>query len=425
MKYNRFFAKISFPLLVCAGWMLASCAKGPELRVSTNYMVIDSFPDSLFIDISANVHWTVTIKQTDNWLRVTPMEGKGNQTITVIVFENEKWTERTASIAISGEEVPADTIRIVQTAAFDVAEAIVDENFRTYCLGEFDKSPKDGKLSLKEAKGVDKISARGLNISSLAGIEYFTGLLDLDCSGNNIKSINLNKNKEIRKLDCSNNPIDQMDVSALAKLTVLYIVDAKLQNIDVSANTELEILNISNNQISSLDVSNNPKLGELSCNVNNLSSLDLKKNTILAILYCTDNKLNSLDVSSNKKLERLWCNNNLLSNLDVTSNTALQILSCSKNSIKSLNLNNNTALIQLLCESCQLDKLDVSKNLNLTDLRCTSNRLAGYIDVRNNKLLKYLYLQNNPLLTEIWVWQGFNTTNANYQKDATANYVFY
>jgi hypothetical protein len=422
MKFNRFFAKLSL-LLACVGWILSSCTKGPELYVSSNYLTIDPYPDTLTFDISANIHWTISIIQTEKWLTVNPVEGKGNHTITLIASENEKFTERTAFIAISGDEAKTDTIKIIQTGALDVVDVIEDAIFRKYCLDEFDNFPKDGKLSLKETKNAIKINVNGLKISSLAGIEYFTNITELLCSSNHIKSLDISKNKDLKKLDCSFNPINDLDVSELTKLLELFIDNAEFQTINVSKNVKLYWLSVSHNQLTSLDLDNNTDLEILECNENNLNNLGLSKNIKLTGLFCIANELKTIDLNMNKALVNLWCNNNQINRLELSQNTALQRLSCAKNSLTDLSLSNQTALIQLLCDNNQLQSLNVSKNTKLEDLRCTGNRLTGKIDVSNNRLLAYLYLQDNPLLNEILVWQGFNEANANYHKDATAKYT--
>ena len=415
MKYSLFLVKITLAL-ACAGWILSSCEKNPEMSFSSRNVILDASDESQAIDISANVSWTATVSPAVEWLNIRPTQGKGNITITLAPTENEAYTDRTVFVVFSGDGGKTDSIRVIQTAAIDVAEVIEDEIFRQYCLGVFDNSPKDGKLSLKETKNAVKINVRGSNITSLAGIEHFTNITELNCSGNDIESIELGKNKELKKLDCSYNPIGRINVGELVKLTELFVDATELQTIDVSNNTKLYWLSVSNNQLSSIDLGNNTELEVLECNVNHLANLDLRKNTKLSFLYCNDNQLSTLELSSNKALERIWCNNNLLANLDVTQNTALQRLSCAKNSIASLNLSNNTQLIQLMCDQNRLTTLNLTNNLKLTDLRCTSNLLTNEIDISKNYLLEFLYLQNNPNLKLFWVWSSFETDKAKYKE---------
>jgi hypothetical protein len=76
-------------------------------------------------------------------------------------------------------------------------------------------------------------------------------------------------------------------------------------------------LNCSNNQLSSLDVSQNTALIALWCYNNQLTSLDVSQNTALYALACAGNQLTSLDVSQNTDLTWLMCYSNPLTNLNI------------------------------------------------------------------------------------------------------------
>ena len=426
MKANCFFTKISL-LFACICLILMSCEDSPEISVSSRNIVFDAFPtEGQTLDISTSVEWTVTIKQDDDkWLTIDPLQGKGGGTITLTAAENPAFDERSALIAISGDGVRTDTVKVTQMAGVNVAEAIKDEAFREYCLMHFDKSPKDGKISLKEVINTIELKIKRLNIYSLDGIEYFSKLRILDCSENLINSIDVGKNQELRILDCSYNPIAHIDVSKNVKLTELIIYSADLENIDVSKNTALTLLAVSNNPIGNIDVSNNKELEGLECNENGLSSLDLKNNTKLLTLRCGSNNLNSLDVSKNTLLLDLWCNNNPFSSIDLSHNTNLQSFSCANGNFESLDLSNNLKLTQLLCNSNRFTTLDISRNTQLVEFKCARNNLTANINISNNKALRDLDFRFNPALVTISVWPGFDRNNSNYFKDNSANYIGY
>lgn len=464
MKYCRF---LNVCLgLACAGLILVSCEKSPKMDVSQKNIIFDAFPEeAATIEISTQVAWTVTLIQTeDKWLTVSPLQGKGNATITLEVDENHEFTARTAFIAILGEGVKTDTVKVVQMPDVDIAGQIKDDAFREYCLNEFDKSPADGMISMKEARSATIINVRRLQIQSLAGIENFINITKLDCRDNDIESIDVSNNLklrelncfnnsvkildvsnniELRNLECSYNPITQIDVSGLSKLTDLCIHSAELTSIDVSNNTKLEWLAISNNKITNIDVSNNTELQGLECNGNGLTTLSVNGNTKLLTLYCGDNKLSTLNLDNNTTLSHLWCNNNLLTSINLSNNRNLQTLMCSNNKFSSLtlsnnanltqlycsanqlttlNLNNNTKLQQLHCDANLLTTLDLSKNTLLEGFRCTDNKLQNEINVSKNSRLNFIDLQNNPKLATIYVWQEF-IDNENYKKDEDAKWV--
>ena len=163
--------------------------------------------------------------------------------------------------------------------------------------------------------------------------------------------------------------------------------------------TALTYLNCSNNQITSLDVSSNIALIDLYCQGNQITSLDVSGATALTTLYCQDNQLTSLDVSSNTTLNYLHCLYNQLTSLDVSGATALTVLGCTSNQLTSLDVSNNTALTNLWCNGNQLPNLSLSQNTALTELICNSNQLTS-LDLRNgnNTYFVYFYCGNNPLL---------------------------
>ena len=430
MKDNCFLKRV-IVFLMYAGILLSSCTKDPEMFVPLDDIVIEAIQiEPVTFDIMANVVWTVDVVQEGNkWLDVSPRYGKGNATITIETDENIEFIERVAFIAITGEGFQTDSIKIVQTSTLDVAEKIEDEILRQYCLDMFDDSPKDGKISAKEARFVMMLDIEEMNIQSLVGIEYFTQLKKLRCSDNEIKEIDISKNKVLKELDCSNNPIDRLDVSELPMLADLRIHSTKITQIDVRNNPALYLLTISNSPITSIDVSDNKELSMLLCNNNQLTELDVSKNAKLLMLSCGNNKLSTINLSMNPNLVNLYCNDQtdgnkqLLTNLDISQNKAIQSLSCAQNALTELDISNNPALTSLRCEDNLLTHLDISKNTKLEELRCNHNRLNSSLNISNNKTLKWIYLTQNPNLSKIYVWRGFDESNRFFEKDKDAQWI--
>jgi len=379
--------------------------------------------------ISSNAEWSIEVIQTELWLTVSPLNGRGNATITLEAAENDDFFERTAFIIIWVENVQTDTVTVIQSPCLDIALKIEDENFRQYCLENFDDSPKDGRISMKEALNAIEINAKGLDIYSLVGIEYFTRIWKLNCSANYIEEMDISRNKNLRMLDCSANPINKIEVDELTRLTDLHLHSTNIKNIDVKKNLLLELLTTSSSPITDLNVTENEELTVLLCNDNQLEKLDLTKNTKLLMLYCANNRLTKLNLEKNTNLVNLWCNNQtdgnkkLLTELDISHNKALQTFSCAQNGITKLDLTNNLELLQLRCEENQLTELNISANTKLEVLKCNNSNLTDNIDISKNKLLKQISLQNNPSLTTIYVWQGFDVNNSYYEKDKDAAYV--
>jgi|GEM_PF-1648168 len=291
-----------------------------------------------------------------------------------------------------------------------------DAVFREYVDAEFDTTD-DGMLTAEEIAEETIIIVSELGITDLTGIAHFTNLMVLDCSCNQLTSLDVSNNTALESLNCANNQLTSLDVSKntaltelwcdhnqltsldMSKNTALYYLsfdNNQLTSLDVSMNTALKTLCCENNQLTSLDVSNNTRLTELYCKGNQLTSLDVSKNTSLNSLHCGDNQLTSLDVSKNTSLYYLSFDNNQLTSLDVSKNKGLQKLWCDYNQLTSLDVSNNTFLFTLSCGNNQLTSLDVSKNKTLDSLSCENNQLTS-LDVSNNTVLFTLSCGNNQL----------------------------
>ena len=83
-------------------------------------------------------------------------------------------------------------------------------------------------------------------------------------------------------------------------------------------------LNCRGQELKTLNLELNSRVERLNCRVNQLTDLGLDpRGNSLRYLDCSGNNLTALDLRSNKKLQALQCQNNRLSWLDLSSNTAL------------------------------------------------------------------------------------------------------
>ena len=128
--------------------------------------------------------------------------------------------------------------------------------------------------------------------------------------------------------------IESQTITIRGDVTELNCSWNQLTSLDVSGSSSLRTLDCSYSQLTSLNVSKNTALTELSCCNNQLTSLDVSKNTALTRLGCDYNQLTSLDVSKNIALEMLGCNDNKLTNLNISGCAKLTVINCSSNYIK-------------------------------------------------------------------------------------------
>ena len=223
-----------------------------------------------------------------------------------------------------------------------------DEKFREYVKTEFDED-NNNSLSADEIAKAKDIHLAGKGISSLAGVEHFTNLEELDVQHNEeLTTLNLSKNTELKTLKCSNTKLTSLDTSHNKKLVYLqcdYI--PTLTTLNVSENKDLKTLYCKHNALTALDLTNNSALEKLECGDNELTTLDLSKNTELKYFGCFNSKLSSLDLTNNTNLEELYFCGNNVSNIDVSENTKLKFLHLFGNQLITLDTSKNSNLQRL------------------------------------------------------------------------------
>ncbi len=168
----------------------------------------------------------------------------------------------------------------------------------------------DGFLTVAEAEEVTAIDFDG---SDASGVEFFTSLSSLRCSGGKLSSLDVSKNTSLRVLDCSSP----------------YYSRGALSSLDLSKNTSLSELYCSYNSIEKLTLPKGGTLTWLDCSYNSLSSLDVSGQTGLSHLECSDNALTSLDVTGAVALTDLYCDRNRLLTIDLSENKNLYSASLS------------------------------------------------------------------------------------------------
>lgn len=151
--------------------------------------------------------------------------------------------------------------------------------FVKYLVANFD-TDGDGVLNTEAVEAAKELKVSGMNISTLEGVlEKMPNLKVLDCSNNNLRSLNLSNNvnieelnvscnhlttlggflenmEQLRKLDCSKNSIESLIVRGNVNMQMLDCCDNAVKTIDLSQNINLLELYVANNQLKKLDVRN-------------------------------------------------------------------------------------------------------------------------------------------------------------------------
>lgn len=335
-----------------------------------------------------------------------------------------------------------------------------DANFRQYLL-----TNKDPRINITSGKnnfianesGINGFGADGIlttneikyicgmtleNVANLKGIEYFTGLKYLKCTGVTTGTVNLSSNNDLHYLDLQGSFTSMILSSASAnKLYALKLDAPNLTSFNFSGYTNLTWVRLDNMRLSSLDFSNlasdmsnpynrpaltlgifNPQVvfnlikptttTEFYLELSNtkqtsldlsdfwVTELTLKNNSSMTTLTLPTDKtkmlnmviignplLTSLNVDGCTALEGLIYRDNGFKSVDVTKNTALKLLECYGNGLTSLDVSNNTELKFLYCHNNLLTSLDLSKNTDLRALECYINQMTE-LDLSNNTYLR-------------------------------------
>lgn len=135
----------------------------------------------------------------------------------------------------------------IEDIAKDICKNLVDYNFATYCIANFDDN-NDGAISPNEAQNVTKIDCRNKNISSLEGLEYFPNLQELICSYNLLTELDCSQNSHLNKIDCSNNKLTTLDLSKNTECVNISAYECpKLRKVLLNENlNSIEKLSLSN-----------------------------------------------------------------------------------------------------------------------------------------------------------------------------------
>jgi Leucine-rich repeat (LRR) protein len=322
----------------------------------------------------------------------------------------------------------------------------------------------DGEIQESEALQVNNLDVSDSSVLSLVGIKSFTNLNTINCSGNQISSLDVSGLTNIQSLSCYDNLLTSLDLSGLTKIENLNCRKNKLISLSVTELSNLQnfscshnlltsldltgLLNLQylfcdNNELTSLEVTGLPNLEQLSCYSNQLTSFDLTdlsnfrdldcgNNQLTSLhltglnkmesLICYFNQLTSLDVTGLPNLGYLNCRTNLLTTLNLTGQSKLTALSVSFNNLKNIDVKRFSELLFFYCEGNQLTNLDLSGLGKIVNLFCGDNKFTS-LDISDLKDLDRLHFENNSQLTSVFMKNGSNVTDLIFSDNPNLKYI--
>lgn len=210
-----------------------------------------------------------------------------------------------------------------------------------------------------------EISWRSTNLSgnlSFAGLP----LEHLDCSNNDISSLELSQNTELTYLDCSDTDITYLDVRNCTNLETLYADnDAKVILPEGVELMDSEDRLYSQRNILLDIIAEQSALGSTISSDWDSGQYSWNRDGYITDIYWDDTGIVG-DISfEGLPVEFINCSDNPITQIDISKNTELTTLNCSNTNISSLDVGKNTELTGLICTGTNISTLDVSNCPNI------------------------------------------------------------
>lgn len=271
------------------------------------------------------------------------------------------------------------------------------------------------------------ININGLRVFNFQGLEFFTNLQELYCSGINIQTIDISALKNLRVFDASScqfltslttgemEKMEDFNISRCPKLTgydlnqlpsslkSLKVISLKYASIPFDLFPNLETLEADMNLLTELDLQGNTTIKRISLSGNALTSVNLNGCENLEYLVLSYNtNLSSIDISGCNHITDFFLQNTQIADLDLTPFAgSLKQLNVSYNGMTSLDVSQCTELTYLECQSNNLTQaMDFSNNTKLTDLRIESNQVPS-VNLKNCNQLQTLNCYSNEALASL------------------------
>lgn len=325
------------------------------------------------------------------------------------------------------------------TSDLEISEKIFpDEIFRTFVTNHFD-TDKNKILSSDEISKIENIDVSNMGIEDLTGIEYFTNVNYLYCSGNKLKTLNLNKLTNMTVLNCSFNYLTELDLSNCSSLisfecknNALPVTLDENDTFDFSTIKGFSIQNASNWSknvtIDDTKLSLSKDATSKLITYDYLVSAPLIKDTyinfsiIVAPTVLDDVEINettfpdtsfreyiSLNFDKDKNLLLTTEELNAVTYLFVPSKNISDLtgfsyfpnvafLNCEDNLITSIDLKSFSNLRCIYISDNKLSQILFGESINLEEIYCSNNEIS-YLDTSLLSHLTKLYCDNNLLTT--------------------------
>lgn len=345
---------------------------------------LDFCPDTITVNVSENLLEFVNIQNGFN-NEISSFSSTGNPNLTCIQVDDinnigDTWTKDTST------EYSLDC-RFGETY-------VPDDNFEQalITLGYDITGTMDDYVPTASIEVLTELDISGNNISDLTGIEDFEALQNLNCSNNNLNSIDVNNNEYLEEINCANNNISVLDLTNNLDVVTINIANNIFTEFATDVIPTLEVFNCNGNAIVELDFSLNTALTNLSCNGNALEVLNLQNGQNPSIL--------NLDAQNNPDLSCIQTDDGnapggstWLKDID-----AEYAINCRFGETYVPDDNFEQALIELGYDTEPLDDYVPTANIeNISSLDIGGNEISDLTGVEGFENLRTLNFEDNLL----------------------------
>lgn len=417
-----------------------SASSDNTISISQNEASFGSEGGRVDVMVHCTGEWTLHGDWNVSWTSPSEEDGYDGSIVTFLIDYNPDTGRRITTYTFSCGVAEA-TLAITQTGDNSEAIQFKDPYFEEALLYAGADMNRDGQIRINEASAVTTLDISDRNIRNMDEIRYFTSLVSIDCSGNDLEGfpdfsnctnleklicysngltgLDLNTCPGLTYLNCERNPLGTIDLSAVPGLEILQCNGCRLTSLDFSGNPRirdiyavdnvnmtdinlsgcrmLETVSLSNTAITALEFSGLPVLDDVFVSGNRLQSLIFRDCPSLTYISCESNDISTLVTDNCPSLERLFCNDNSITSLDIVSDRMWHI-ECGSNGITSLDLSGCPNLEDLDCNNNEITSLDVSGLPLLQSLDCSSNSISE-LNLTNNSDLESLDCRDNGKMT--------------------------
>ena len=316
--------------------------------------------------------------------------------------------------------------------------AIPDANFEAAleALG-LDDITADGQVPTVLIENEIGLDVSNESISDLTGIEDFEALVFLTCTNNQLTTLDLSSNDELKNLDVSSNALNLLDLNT--GISIAVASSNNLKYLDLRNHTSLSQLTVSNNELVYLNLQSGTNTNMSSGGLNTTNNPDLTCVLVDDVAYSTTNWTN-IDATTGFSLT--YCkytqipDSNFETRLEnlglddisgdgqvptglIIDEEHLDVSFANSGAIYDLTgIEDFYSLVNLILDDNVMTSIDLSSNINLSYLTANNTGLTS-IDLSQNTEMQYVILNDNSDLITVNFQNGSNT-NLEYSSDFQA-----